>query len=73
MTSENKNVSSGGILFVGLLQIVFIVLKLCNVVGWSWVTIFLPFIISGGLTILTLIGLLILLSKVIGIYLHEKI
>ena len=29
-------VSSGGIGFFGLLAIVFIVLKLCGVIGWSW-------------------------------------
>ena len=37
--SESKTVTSGGIGFVGLLTIAFIVLKLCNVIDWSvwWV------------------------------------
>lgn len=34
--------SSGGIGFTGLLQIVFIVLKLTNVINWSWVWVLSP-------------------------------
>ena len=37
---ENK--SSGGIGFVGLLTIVFIVLKLTKVISWSWVWVLSP-------------------------------
>ena len=40
---ENK--SSGGSIgigFWGLLQIAFIVLKLCNVIKWSWVWVLAP-------------------------------
>ena len=33
--SDSKS-SSGGIGFVGLLTIVFITLKLCGVINWSW-------------------------------------
>lgn len=33
---SNDSSSSGGIGFLGLLAIVFIVLKLCGVLGWSW-------------------------------------
>lgn len=33
--SKNSS-SAGGIGFVGLLTIVFIVLKLCKVITWSW-------------------------------------
>lgn len=40
---------TGGISFCGLLCIVFIVLKLCNIIDWSWwwvlSPIWLPFII----------------------------
>lgn len=38
----------GGIGFVGLLQIAFIVLKLCGVIAWSWWVVFLPTLISIG-------------------------
>lgn len=32
----SSKTESGGIGFLGLLQIVFIVLKLCGVIAWSW-------------------------------------
>lgn len=41
-----------GIGFIGLLQITFIVLKLCKVINWSWWLVCLPTIISVGLIIL---------------------
>jgi hypothetical protein len=35
--ANNTNVaSSGGIGFFGLLTIVFITLKLCGIIAWSW-------------------------------------
>lgn len=33
---ENKTTPARGISFFGLLGIVFIVLKLCGVIAWSW-------------------------------------
>lgn len=48
----NNNGSSGGIGFVGLLQIVFIVLKLCNVIDWSWWWVLAPTWISISIAIL---------------------
>ena len=41
--------SSGGIGFVGLLQVAFIVLKLVGVVEWSWLWVLAPLWISAGL------------------------
>jgi len=38
MTSSN----SGGIGFCGLLTIVFITLKLCDVIAWSWWWVLAP-------------------------------
>ena len=43
--SSNSN-KSGGIGFVGALTIVFIVLKLCHVIDWSWVWVLSPIWIS---------------------------
>lgn len=40
--SERNSSSSGGIGFVGLLQIVFIVLKLIKVITWSWLWVLSP-------------------------------
>ena len=39
---DNKNNSSGGIGFCGLLTIVFIVLKLVGVINWSWLWVLAP-------------------------------
>lgn len=50
---ENKNttiVSFGG--FTTLLQIAFIVLKLCGVIDWHWALVLLPIIIEVGLVVL---------------------
>ena len=33
---KNNNSSGSGIGFGGLLTLVFIVLKLCKVISWSW-------------------------------------
>lgn len=37
-----ENGGSGGIGFVGLLQIAFIVLKLTKVISWSWLWVIAP-------------------------------
>ena len=54
--SENRG--SGGIGFIGLLTIVFIVLKLTHVITWSWFWVLFPIIFSFGLVI-TVIAILI--------------
>lgn len=62
MKHNNVNVSSSsssGIGFVGLLTIVFIVLKLLGKITWSWWWVLSPLWISAGLTILVLFGILI--------------
>jgi len=53
--SEKSN-SSGGIGFVGLITIVFIVLKLLDKIQWSWVWVLSPLWISAsfGLFILAI-------------------
>ena len=59
MSKENKTAVGGGVGFIGLLQIVFIVLKLCGVIGWSWWLVLLPLIIEFGLVALLILGLVI--------------
>lgn len=56
--SESK--SSGGIGFFGLLTIVFIVLKLCHVITWSWIWVLSPIWIPAfvGIIILLIIGVI---------------
>lgn len=44
--SKESNTSSTGLGFPGVLTIVFIVLKLCNVIYWSWLWVLSPIWIS---------------------------
>lgn len=39
---NNETTVNGGIGFVGLLTIVFIVLKLCGVISWGWIWVLSP-------------------------------
>ena len=43
-----------------LVTIVFIVLKLCNVIGWSWWLVMLPSIIEIGISLIVIIILFII-------------
>lgn len=49
MKENNEKNTSGGIGFVGLLTITFIVLKLLKVINWSWLWVLSPIWISFGL------------------------
>ena len=42
----NNKQASGGISFTGLLTIVFIILKLCSIITWSWWWVLSPLWIS---------------------------
>ncbi len=55
---SNSSTSSGGIGFVGLLTIVFIVLKLMDVITWSWWWVLSPIWIS-WLVVIAFIGAII--------------
>ena len=55
----NHNTSSGGIGFAGILTITFIVLKLTNVISWSWVWVLSPLWISLILCLIFVCGLAI--------------
>lgn len=59
---ENKSTDSG-IGFCGLLTIAFIVLKLCNVITWSWWWIFAPIWIPLCIGIISITLLLFLRGK----------
>lgn len=43
MSKENSSSSSSGIGILGLLGIVFVTLKLCGVINWSWWYVTMPF------------------------------
>ena len=52
---NNENKSAGGIGFDGTLQITFIVLKLCRVIGWPWVWVLAPTWIAIAFVIIVVI------------------
>jgi hypothetical protein len=54
VSKSTSTTQSGGIGFVGLLTIVFIVLKLTGVIAWSWWWVLAPVWISAGLTAILL-------------------
>lgn len=55
----NNNTSSSGLGLSTILTIIFVVLKLVNVIDWSWWWVFSPTLISTGLSILIIIGVVI--------------
>jgi len=60
---NNKNNTRGGIGFCGLLTIAFIILKLCNVITWSWLWVLSPLWISFILIVLILLITLLWASR----------
>lgn len=62
---NNSGASAGGVTFVGLLQVAFIVLKLCKVINWSWVWVLSPLWISWALVLL-IFGIMTIIIKVKG-------
>ena len=50
----NKN-NTAGIGFEGLLQIAFIVLKLCGVIHWSWGWVLAPTWVPIGILLISLV------------------
>lgn len=57
--NENKNVYNG-IGFFGLLQVVFIALKVAKVIDWSWWLVFIPAWIDIGIFLIIVIIAIIL-------------
>ena len=56
----NTKITSGlGTTFVLLLQLSFIILKLCNVITWSWVFVLMPLIVLSCVWFILLIILVI--------------
>lgn len=56
---SNKQTSPSGISFFALLALVFIVLKLCSVIAWSWwwvlAPLWIPFVL--GVVVIILIAI----------------
>lgn len=52
---KNNNVTSNGIGFGSILFIVFLVLKLCNVINWSWWWVTAPLWIPFGVALIVMV------------------
>lgn len=65
--SKGSSAAGGGIGFTGLLTLVFIVLKLCGVINWSWWWVLSPLWISAGLVVVVLliIGIICLIAHLV--------
>ena len=57
----NKTTAGAGTIFMILLQIAFIILKLCNVITWSWVLVLMPMLVSAVLAFIALVAIVILI------------
>jgi hypothetical protein len=60
---EGNSNGGSGIGFVGLLQVAFIVLKLCHVIDWSWLWVLSPTWISIILFVLVIVVVAWLTSR----------
>ena len=54
-SSDNTKTASGGIGFSGLLGLLFITLKLCGVINWSWWWVLAPLWIPIALVIIIML------------------
>lgn len=61
---KSNNSRGGGIGFAGLLQIAFIVLKLCSVIEWSWWWVLAPTWASIAFAVILL---------VVSVWLNDKL
>lgn len=60
--SDRNSSTGGGLGFSTILFLIFLVLKLCNVIDWSWWWVTSPLWIGLGISILLFIGLYIYYS-----------
>jgi hypothetical protein len=62
MSNQSSN-RSGGIGFVGLLTITFIVLKLTHFISWSWLWVLAPIWLAPALWILMALAFLLCVTR----------
>lgn len=63
LSNNNNQVNWNGISLGGILGVVFVVLKLCGVINWSWVWVLSPFWIGLAIAIIASIIIVILVNK----------
>lgn len=59
----SSNNSSGGVGVLGILQIIFIVLKCLNIIDWTWTQVFIPTFIGTALLAIAVVVLYIILWR----------
>lgn len=60
---KNKTTVNGGIGFIGLLTIAFIVLKLIGVITWSWIWVLSPVWISAVIYVVVVLMVILWVFK----------
>ena len=60
---KDKNNLNGGVSFIGLLQLAFIVLKLCGVIKWSWLWVLCPMWLGAVILLIVFVVLLIIATR----------
>lgn len=55
MSQNSSSTNSDGIGLCGLLTVAFIVLKLCNVIAWSWVWVLAPLWIPAAIALVIIV------------------
>ena len=63
MENRNNGITFDGIGFFGLLGIVFIVLKLCKVITWSWFWVIAPLWMPTAIVVLILIIVFLVVNR----------
>ena len=51
--------STGGTGFLGMLTLIFIVLKVCGIIHWSWIWVLMPTLLPITLVIVVCLGLIL--------------
>jgi hypothetical protein len=72
--NSNSMISQQGVGFCGLLTIVFIVLKLCNVIDWSWWWVLSPIWIPTAIiiAIVILVFIIVIVGAMIKLIYQRK-
>ena len=67
---QTSSSSNSGIGFLGMLTLIFIVLKLCGIIHWSWIWVLMPTFLPISLV---LVVCLVLVLRCCILHLFEKI
>lgn len=60
---KDKNNLNGGVSFIGLLQLAFIVLKLCGIIKWSWLWVLCPMWLGAVILLIVFVVMLIIATR----------